>query len=284
MKYAIRILSIVIVTSIFFADKISAQISETLTIFQDVPVNFNGDVPKDPNIERYQDGRILLKKIQAPTYENGTDVSVKVVLRSEGDPWDKSGSLFVLSDTSQIELRDILKGSNQYPEESAIGDYPGIIKTNSYTPPLEILRFMTPFGAGYFSDEVAHPRIRYNRPVYIPTWKNQVTWEENVSDLASELTGEFYIGVWIDTWTDKGYAVDVELTYTGRPLVTKSTIPLVNTIYYAGQKHPDLFAFQPLMVNLTLNEYSRNIKLHFITTGHGGHSGGDEFIKISNRV
>ena len=24
----------------------------------------------------------------------------------------------------------------------------------------------------------------------------------------------------------------------------------------------------------------KNVKLHYITTGHGGHSGGDEFIKI----
>lgn len=263
---------------------LGAQTSEVVRVFENTPVNFNGDEPEGSGIERYQSGRILLKKVNVQDYPEGTDVTVKMSLISAGDPWDKSGSLFVLTDTTNIELRDVLRNKQNYPENSAVGDYIGIRQTNDYVPPLEILRFMTPFGVGYFSDEDAHPGISYNRPVYVPNWAENVEWEADVSDLKQELTGEFYIGVWIDTWTPAGYSITVDLEYSGRPLPSKKAVSLVNTIYYAGQKHPDLFASDPLKVNVIIPESVKNSRLHYITTGHGGHSGGDEFIKIPNRV
>ncbi|MBY5960082.1 hypothetical protein KUV50_18160 [Membranicola marinus] len=284
MKYIFRLQTIVVITGFMWVNAVMAQSPEVLTVFQNTPVNFNGESPHDDDIERYQDGRILLKKVKAPMYPQGSDVTVKVSLVSAGDRWDKSGSLFVLPDTSRIELRDILRDEESYPDQAGIDKYPGIVRTDNYVPALEIMRFMTPFGVGYYSDEEAHPMIRYNRPVYVPTWAEKVEWEANVSELTSVLTGEFYIGVWIDTWTPEGYSLSVDLEYSGRSLPPRKVVPLTNTIYYAGQKHPDLFAYQPLTVSVPLPEDAKNVRLHYITTGHGGHSGGDEFIQIPNRV
>ncbi|WGU70564.1 PNGase F N-terminal domain-containing protein [Capnocytophaga canimorsus] len=145
-------------------------------------------------------------------------------MRSNGDPWDKSGSCFVFKNEDIINVIQVGQGTKKLPSESGINnDYHGIKATPTYDLPIEVLRFMTPFGVGYFSDEEKNPRIKRSRPVYIPKWEDKVVWKEDVSQLESLLTGTFYIGVWIDTWTDKGYLVDVSLTYSGRERPKKSS-------------------------------------------------------------
>ncbi|PID71011.1 MAG: N-glycanase [Flavobacteriales bacterium] len=262
----------------------SAQDANVINIFKNTPVNFGGKKPHDSGIQAFQDGRIVIKKITAPVYSNGSDIKVKATLRSAGDRWDKSGSVFIIKDTSRVNLLSVLRDNKTYPSNAGLGEYKGIIRSESYTPALEILRFMTPFGVGFYSDEVAHPKLKLGRPVSVPAWAKEVSWEADVSHLAEALTGTFYIGVWIDTWTAEGYEIDVTLNYSGRPLAKPKILPLVNTIYYAGQKYPDNFAFKPLQLDVRLPADAKNVKLWYITTGHGGHSGGDEFIKIKNTV
>lgn len=261
-----------------------AQTNQTLEIFKNQPVNFQGEEGSSGEVERLQDGRIIFKKVRAPLFENGTDVKVKMTLRSAGDPWDKSGSVFVITDPEKVDVIDVAKGEGAYPPEAAVLEYPGVRKSQNYTPALEILRFMTPFGAGHFSDEKVAEERKYSRPVYIPRWEEKVVWEEDISHLAKEVTGDFYVGVWIDTWTPEGYTMDLSLEYSGRPFPGRKVVPLVNTIYYAGQKHPDLFAKTKLQVGFELPEDAHKVQLHYITTGHGGHSGGDEFIQLRNKV
>lgn len=261
-----------------------AQGPQTVEVFKDQPINFTGEKGDTINTERLQDGRLIFKKVTAPVFKHGTDVKVKMTLRSMGDPWDKAGSLFVITDPKGIDVLDVARGTRKYPEASSIGDYPGIRKGDGYTPALEVLRFMTPFGAGYFSSEEVAQQRKYSRPVYIPKWEDKVVWEQDVSHLAGALTGVFYVGVWLDTWTGPGFSIDVSFEYSGRPLDYRKIIPLVNTVYYAGQKHPDLFAKQDLVSHFQLPENAKNVQLHYITTGHGGHSGGDEFIKLNNTV
>jgi hypothetical protein len=140
---------------------------------------------------------------------------------------------------------------------------------------------MTPFGVGHYSDN----RDTHKRPVYIPKWEKEVVWESDISQLSSITTGTFYLGIWVDSWTEEGYGVDVSLTYSNRPLSKRKVLPLVNTIAYVnGQSLPDFFAIQDLKQLFNLKKEAKNVKLHYITTGHGGHSGGDEFIKIKNSV
>lgn len=46
----------------------------------------------------------------------------------------------------------------------------GIVPGKDYVPTLELMRFMTPFGVGYYSsdnDSLSSKR----RPVYIPKWE-----------------------------------------------------------------------------------------------------------------
>ena len=283
MSYS-KCLSLTLILSFLLINPIKSQNEKVLDVFEGVPINFTGFKNEIEKGGYIQDGRIVYKKIKAPVYKKGTDVKIKMTLKSAGDRWDKSGSVFVITQPDMVDILDVAKGLNNYPELSGQKGYPGIKRTENYIPALELLRFMTPFGVGFYSNEEKHPELVYGRPVSVPDWEKEVKWEQDISHLSSELTGEIVIGVWLDTWTKEGYEIDLELIYSGRPLSQPKVLPLVNTIYYAAQKHPDLFAYEPLKLDFQLPEDAKNARLYYITTGHGGHSGGDEFIRLRNKV
>ncbi|UMB55270.1 N-glycanase [Lutibacter sp. A64] len=266
-------------TAIF---SVNAQEEITYTVFKKEPINFNGTPGKDIEVERLQSGRIIYKKVSVPKFKKGTDVSIKLTVRSNGDRWDKSGSCFVVNNLDELSIIDISKGNKEFPIASTIDTkFKGVKATDTYKPVVELLRFMTPFGVGYYSDNT----VKYRRPVYIPSWEKEVVWEQDISQLKSLVTNTFYVGVWIDSWTAEGYEVDLELNYSNRSRKTQKVITLVNTVpYVSGQSLPDFFARTVLEQTFELPKKAKNVKLYYTTTGHGGHSGGDEFIKIKNSV
>ena len=60
--------------------------------------------------------------------------------------------------------------------------------------------------------------------------------------------------------------------------------PLMNTVYYMGQSYPDIFARRDVSTDFTVPKGAKNIRLKYIVTGHGGHSGGDEFVQKRNII
>ena len=268
-----------ILTSLY---SVIAQENIKFTVFKREPINFNGTPGNDTEVKRYQSGRIIYKKVTVPNYRKGTDVKIKLSLRSNGDRWDKSGSCFVVSDLNQISIIDASKGAKEFPIASAIQEkFKGVKTTEDYKPVIELLRFMTPFGVGFYSND----KGKHRKPVYIPSWEKQVVWEQDISHLKNVVTNIFYVGVWVDTWTAEGYEIDLELMYSNRPRKTLKVQTLVNTIAYVnGQSLPDFFANSALEQAFEIPKKAKNVKLYYTTTGHGGHSGGDEFIKIKNSV
>ena len=260
-----------------------AQPEQKVTIFEKLPVNFGGVSGEDKDVLRLENGRIVVKKVVLPQFVNGAEAGIKLTLKSAGDRWDKSGSCFVITDPSSLSLIDINQSERDYPPGSAVGEgYGGVKLAGSFKPALELLRFMTPFGVGHYSKDDPSD---HRKPVYIPHWEKQVVWESDISDLRSQLSGEAYVGIWIDTWTKEGYEVSLELTFDPRPLREKHILPLVNTVSYGRkQRLPDFFAHQELEVRFELDQPMKNAILKYITTGHGGHSGGDEFVKTQNQV
>ncbi len=277
-----------LVVAMFWSQINSQNNNEPLKIevFKNRLINFGGEAGDTTTVKRLQNGRVVFKKVVAPVYKKGTDVSVKVTLRSNGDKWDKSGSCFVVTNREQIDIIDVALGKEKFPKSSnVLGDFQGILKTENYIPAIELLRFMSPFGVGHYSDEEKYPKMKYYRPVYVPKWEKEVVWESDISELESLVTGEFYIGVWIDTWTPEGYVVDVSLQYSGRQRPKLKVMPLMNTVYYVeGQKIPDLFSQTALGLDFSVDKNLKDVQLYYTTTGHGGHSGGDEFIKLRNEV
>lgn len=273
-----------LLTTFFFAMLLlgHAQKPMTYKIFEKQPINFGGQKGSDSEAVSLMSGRLVYKKVNVPVFPNGTDVKIKLTVRSDGDRWDKSGSCFVVTDPEKLSILSVAEKDEKFPADSYVNDkYPGFVNGKDYTPAVELMRFMTPFGVGYYSDN----KVKYRKPVYIPSWEKQVVWEQDITDLESLVTGTFYVGAWIDSWTEEGYEFDMELTYSNRKQLKVSVLPIVNTVpYVGGQQIPDNFAHNDLEQTIQLEKDAKNVKLHYITTGHGGHSGGDEFIKIKNSV
>lgn len=260
----------------------------TLELFSETPILFNptdypnGVVQKEGFLY-LGNGRIVIKKVAIPEFSNYTEATLEIALVSNGDPWDKSGSCFVIPRESAISMIDIAANRASYPahDTERYEELAGIVQGEGYLPTVELMRFMTPFGVGHFSsndDSVSAQR----RPVYVDGWAEEVTWKQDVTDLLPLLEGEAYVGIYVDTWTKEGYKVDASITFTESAIKgdTKPNLhvePLINTNYYIGQRHPDIFARKDVEVDFTVPENAKNVRLKYITTGHGGHSGGDEF-------
>ena len=249
----------------------------------------NKTIKLKDSILRLDAGRVIVKKIKLPKYELQPKVRVTVTLTSNGDPWDKSGSLFVIPKTANLNLIHFETG--KFNLKTLNKAYPAVMPiekdTLNYRPNVELLRFMTPFGVGHFSDDA---RMASRKPPYIPHWEKDIKWSQDITHLLPLLEDEVYLGVYIDTWTKEGYTISVDLKFTESDIPNhnkkkQTVIPLVNTTKYAAdQKLYDNFSKQALELSFTAKEQYKNAKLYFITTGHGGHEGGDEFVKKEHQI
>lgn len=255
------------------------------------PDSFPNYTPANADgIIRLVNGRIILKKITLPDYKRDVDVTLKVTVASNGDRWDKSGSCFVLPKESVINLMNIAEGKKAFPavDSTMYEKMIGIVPGKDYVPTIELMRFMTPFGVGHYSSENDSLSSK-RRPVYIPKWEKCVTWEQDITNLYPALEKEAYVGIYIDTWTAEGYVASMELDVKESKipcdaLPVRHVKPLMNTVYYIGQTYPDIFSRKDVVMDFDMPEAARNVRLKYIVTGHGGHSGGDEFVEKRNIV
>lgn len=280
----------IVYIAICFAFFVNAQdkYDNVESVFSKTLINFDSSAHPDgvddtDSIIYIANGRIALKKVKLPQFTLNTKLNAKITLVSNGDPWDKTGSCFIIPSESAINMMHIAQDKGKYPaiDSTLYENLTGIVQGESYKPTVEIMRFMTPFGVGHFSaddNELSAKR----KPIYIDGWAKNVVWEEDITDLLPLFENELYVGVYIDTWTKEGYVVDLKLSYSESNLpcdtkIAKHVEPLINTVYYIGQRHPDIFARKDVEVPFTIPSGAKNVQLKYITSGHGGHSNGDEF-------
>lgn len=299
MRYFSVLISLMVSLSVMAAPKsnhkeFAAKGNTTIKVFDKTNVHYDstkiaGFKEADADgIIRLVNGRIILKKIQVPHYERNVKVYIKTTIASNGDRWDKTGSCFVLPRKSAINLMTIAEGKNKFPavDSLKLEKLVGVVAGKDYLPTVELMRFMTPFGVGFYSsnnDTLSSKR----RPVYIPKWEKCVQWQQDITDLYPLLEDEAYVGVFIDTWTEQGYLASVELqfkesTISCDRMQRRQVMPLLNTVYYISQEYPDIFARKPITTDFVLPKGARNVRLKYIVTGHGGHDGGDEFVQKEN--
>lgn len=299
MRYFSVLISLMVSLSVMAAPKsnhkeFAAKGNTTIKVFDKTNVHYHptkiaGFNEADADgIIRLVNGRIILKKIQVPHYERNVKVYIKTTIASNGDRWDKTGSCFVLPRKSAINLMTIAEGKNKFPavDSLKLEKLVGVVAGKDYLPTVELMRFMTPFGVGFYSnknDTLSSKR----RPVYIPKWEKCVQWQQDITDLYPLLEDEAYVGVFIDTWTEQGYLASMELQFNESTISCdrmqrRQVMPLLNTVYYIGQEYPDIFARKPITTDFVLPKGARNVRLKYIVTGHGGHDGGDEFVQKEN--
>lgn len=275
--------------------ELPARGDRTIQVFDKANIRFvpniytgNYSAPDSAGIIHLTNGRIILKKITLPDYKRNVKVNLKLTVASNGDRWDKSGSCFVLPKESAVNLLSIARGESKFPQVDSLKleKMVGIVAGKDYLPTVELMRFMTPFGVGHYSnndDTLTSKR----RPVYVPKWEDCVRWEQDITDLYPLLEGEAYVGIYIDTWTPEGYVASMDINVKESPLACdvmpkRHVEPLMNTVYYMGQSYPDIFARKDVSTEFTVPKGAKNVRLKYIVTGHGGHSGGDEFVQKRN--
>ena len=239
---------------------------------------------------RYDAGRVVTRSFVKPEFHQPPTITVHMTLRSAGDPWDKSGTVFMIPPSSSLDLRAFEEET--YALDTSKQTYPAILpfetpKGLTYQPAIELLRFITPFGVGHFSD---NDRLDEYRPVYVPEWADSISWNADISHLWDSMEDSLMLGVYIDTWTEQGYSLDLTLEFTPKSTLQQSppvisTVSLFNTTKLSSkQQHFDGFSNGNLQVDFVLPDGAADVTLHYHATGHGGHATGDEFVRCEHHL
>ena len=258
----------------------------TISIFKEEIINFSDTSKSNDSIMRFANGTIILRKVPIPNIVKGSQVFMEVTEQSNGDAYDRTGSVFLIPMQKKNSfLEGLQNGVKALPVyDNGNGKYyQGIAATENYSPLLELVRFFTPFGIKQYNTITLKDKI----------WEERVNYRQDISELTAAMSGqEVYIGTFIGNYDKGGHKVNVNLTIHPEEevVVAKPTevIPLFNTtnvMEMAGQEYGTLFnSDKGLVVTFTLNKDMKNARLRYITTGHGGWENGDEFVPKRNSI
>ncbi|WP_306353246.1 PNGase F N-terminal domain-containing protein [Flavobacterium sp. '19STA2R22 D10 B1'] len=257
----------------------------TLSIFKEEILNFTDTAKSNDSILRFANGTIILKKVKFPEIKLGSQIFVDLTEQSNGDAYDRTGSVFVIPmDQSSSFLDGLKNGANTLPiyENGNGKKYQGIIRTENYSPLIELMRFFTPFGIKKYN----HIQLKDK------TWHEIVPYRQDISELQTTLNNqEMWVGVFIGNYDKGGHKINLNITIHEEEeskLKQSTVIPLFNTtnvMEMAGQEYATLFNNDKgLEVSFNLTKDLKNVKLRYITTGHGGWENGDEFVPKKNTI
>lgn len=257
----------------------------TIPVFENEVINFSEESKSNDSILKFANGTIILKKIKFPEIKSGSQVFIDLKEQSNGDAYDRTGSVFAIPVNAKFSFFNGLKnGAKTLPiyENGNGKQYQGVVKTDDYSPLLELMRFFTPFGIKQYG----HIQLKDK------TWHESVPYRQDISELQSALSNqEVYIGTFIGNYDKGGHKISLNITIHGEEKQNpKNTflLPLFNTtniMEMAGQDYATMFNNEKgIEVSFTLEKDIKNAKLRYITTGHGGWENGDEFVPKKNTI
>ncbi len=260
-----------------------------IPIFEKEQINFenniiNSDNEKINHTYRYSKGNIILKKIKLPNNGDKGLYFVQLTDWSNGDAYDRVGSVFTFSvKNEETILNAFQNGIGKLPLyiDNQGNNYQGIIANENYSPVIELMRFFTPFGVGYFNSK---------RVVSGYHWSDSAVYKQEVTSLIPDNEKEIWIGVYIGNYDKGGHKVSLELDFYPEPEMgsnNKWIQPLFNTVNIMeadGQNYGKLFQNDSLEMQFEITDSLQNLNLLFTTTGHGGWENGDEFVPKLNQI
>lgn len=261
----------------------------TVSVFSQQQINFTDSIVNPENDRenvtyRYAGGTLVLKKIKLPDAGNNL-VFANLTGYSNGDAYDRTGSVFIIPTDREISfLTGLRNGVHSLPlyKDKQGKEYQGVVETENYLPPLELMRFFTPFGVRYFNER---SKIKgYN-------WADSVNYKQDITDLLPRLKGEVWIGVFIGNYDKGGHIINLDLEFhPQQPDSSKKNTwvePIFNTLNIlemAGQTYATMFDNDSLTVIVNIPEGLKKLSLRYIATGHGGWDNGDEFNQKLNEI
>ncbi|MVZ67083.1 peptide-N-glycosidase [Sphingobacterium sp. DK4209] len=259
--------------------------------FIQVPIFSNEQICFQPGIKsdsilRFAEGTVILKKVKIPAVSEDSQAFIELIEKSNGDAYDRTGSVFLIAEDQKQSFLDGMKNGMatlpMYTEEKGV-QYPGMVRTEGFSPVLELMRFFTPFGVSHFND-----RLQLKGK----TWQDSVSYRQDISEFMQTIVGkDVYIGTYIGNYDKGGHKISLTLTiHPGASNYAQNAkvMPLFNTtniMEMGGQGYPTMYAYeQGLEVKFKLDQDLKNVKLRYITTGHGGWGNGDEFVPKANSI
>lgn len=257
----------------------------TLKVFENEIINFSDQSKSDEKVKRFANGTIILKKIKFPKIDKGDNIFVELKQQSNGDAYDRTGTVFFIpEEKSQTFFDGLEKGAKTLPvyENGNGKQYYGVVSNQNYQPTVELMRFFTTFGINKFN----HIELKDK------TWQTVSPFRQDITELKPSLSEkELWIGTFIGNYDKGGHKVSLDITiHNSEQIVNKNNkvIPLFNTtniMEMAGQDYATMFNNDKgLFVEFNLEKDLKNAQLRYITTGHGGWENGDEFIPKANSI
>lgn len=267
-----------------------------------------GDIPFD-SVMHFAGGTVIVKRVHLPQLPSHYQTFVELHQKSNGDAYDRTGCVFIVPTGCDTTF---FAGLNHHPDSLPLfygkdgQRYQGIRLTTTkeghtgYEPIVELMRFFTPFGVGHFNQRLQIDGL---------TWASESYYKQEITDLSDRISGDVLIGAFIGNYDGGGHKITMDIkSYPGSELwapgketafctnpnetgITDSvhthSISLFNTcnvLEMAGQNYGKLFAQDSLTVSFNLPEGCTNVRLRYISTGHGGWEGGDEFNPKTNTI
>ena len=257
----------------------------TLKVFENEIINFSDQSKSDEKVKRFANGTIILKKVKFPKIDKGDNIFVELKQQSNGDAYDRTGTVFFIpEEKSQTFFDGLEKGAKTLPlyENGNGKQYYGVVSNQNYQPAVELMRFFTSFGINKFN----HIELKDK------TWQTISPFRQDITELKPSLSEkELWIGTFIGNYDKGGHKVSLDITiHNSEQIVNKNNmvIPLFNTtniMEMAGQDYATMFNNDKgLFVEFNLEKDLKNAQLRYITTGHGGWENGDEFIPKANSI
>lgn len=265
---------------------------QTINVFSNEQISFGNKI-KNPAGEQlnatyhFSGGTVILKKVKLPAATPGQSLFAELIQYSNGDAYDRTGSVFMIPQDKSVSFLNALQnGIQTLPVYTAANGkkYQGVTATDTYLPPLELMRFFTSFGVKHFNEQA---KIKgYG-------WADSVIYKQDISVLLPRLQGEVWIGVFIGNYDKGGHKASLNFKYypgydNEKQAEKKMWImPVFNTtnlMEMSGQEYGTMFDKDSLTVTIDVPEGIKNLKLRYLTTGHGGWGGGDEFVPKMNEI
>jgi hypothetical protein len=276
-----------------YRHRVTASYIRTVSIFDNVQLSWGNPVTNPltdclDSVWHFAGGTVAVKKVLLPEVTSDYRVFAELRQHSAGDAYDRTGSVFIIPAGQKHSMLDALNsGIGQVPAFQARNGktYQGMIATDDFLPAIELIRFFTPFGIRHFNDQIQ---------VYGQEWRNEAYYKQDITEMLGLFQGEVYIGVFIGNYDAGGHRVSLDLKYypgsqrAPEPDQTKPWFqPLFNTLNFmemAGQNYGTFFDTDSLTAEFIVPEGMKNIRLRYISTGHGGWGRGDEFNQKLNEI
>ncbi|MCD0468685.1 PNGase F N-terminal domain-containing protein [Flavobacterium sp. JAS] len=273
------------VDQLTYKDRLWKSRFVNISVFNKEQIHFAGDAKSNDSIFRFASGTIIVRKVKFPEIKKGSGIYVDVTQQSNGDAYDRTGSVFMIPTDKKTSFLDGLKnGVQKLPvyENGNGKKYQGVVATNEYTPLLEMMRFFTPFGVKHFNYLQLKNKV----------WQDSVFYRQDISLLQPKLSNqEVYIGMFIGNYDAGGHKASLNISiHEGEDNNPKGDfiLPLFNTVNVmemAGQEYATMFDNEKgLEMTFEVPEGYKNFKLSYTTTGHGGWKNGDEFLQKKNTI